>query len=37
MKEMKNDVGLDAVRLMKDQDLTYVRLHRQRGVKKMIR
>lgn len=35
MKEMQTDIGPDAVRLMKDQDLTYVRLHRQRDVKKI--
>lgn len=35
MKELKNEIGPDAVKLMKDQDLTYVRMHRQRDLKKV--
>lgn len=35
MMELKNKIGPDAVRLMKDQDLTYVRMHRQRDFKKV--
>lgn len=35
MMELNQQIGPDAVRIMKDQDLTYVRMHRQRDLKKV--
>lgn len=36
-KELEDTLGADAVRVMKDQDLSYVRLQKQRDVKKAER
>ena len=34
-KEMQDEIGPEAVRIMKDQDLSYVRMQKQRDIKKV--
>lgn len=36
-KEKEDEIGADAVRIMKDQDLSYIRMQKQKDVKKMER